>query len=191
MSKLTLDQFVAQWTKNASSRQIVSRFEYNVFEFTTLAGNYSKRFFATSFIAGGFYKSGRKWEARKSKWGKKFTHPVMTDTGTLRKAIKGESRQVRLTGWTDARKRLFKRGGVCNIYTDERSLPIRGKRGKSKGYKRYAAIHNTDPRYSNFTVNQYSSRKPVQRQFIGFSKVLDRDIEKFIPILFKGFPGNA
>lgn len=187
--KITLDQFVAQWVKNGSPRGIVSRFESNVFEFTTIAGHYSKRYFATSFMTGGFYGTGKKWEARQSKWGKKFTHPILIDTGTLKGSIKAEGKETKITGWTDNRKRIFRRGARYDIWTTEVSNPIKGKRGKSASkYKNYAAIHNTDPRYSDFTVNQHSSKKPTHRQFIGLNTSLDRDIERFIPIIFRGFP---
>ena len=37
----------------------------------------------------------------------------------------------------------------------------------------YAAIHNTDPKFGLYTVNQYSTRRPVHRQFIGFSPKTD------------------
>lgn len=187
--KITLDQFVDQWAKGGSSRGAVSRLESNVFEFTTLAGHYSKRYFATSFLYGGFYGTGRKWEVRQSRWGKKFTHPVLIDTGTLKDSIKAEGKETRITGWTDSRKRIFKRGARYDIFTTEVSRPIQGKRGKSASrYGHYAAIHNTDPRYSGFTVNQYSSKKPIHRQFMGLNPSLDKEIERFIPLIFKGFP---
>ncbi|MDR1718036.1 MAG: hypothetical protein LBS20_19540 [Prevotella sp.] len=188
MIKITLDAFCNQWVRGKNERSIVSRFEKNTFDFVTIAGNYSKRYFAASFLSGGFYGTGVKWEPRGSKWGKKFTHPVMVDTSTLKGAINGEARQSNFNGRRNDGTKLFRKGAKYAIWTTEVSVPIKGKRGKKGGLGRYAAIHNTDPGLSNFTVNQYSSRKPVQRQFIGFNKNLDNDISRFIHIIFKGFP---
>ncbi|CDN31209.1 hypothetical protein BN938_1114 [Mucinivorans hirudinis] len=42
---------------------------------------------------------------------------------------------------------------------------------------------------SNFTVNQYSGRKPVQRQFVGISsKINEHVFAELTQMLFKGFP---
>jgi hypothetical protein len=186
--KITLDQFCAQWVKDKHSMTLVNRFEKNTFDFVTAAGAWSKRFFQISFLYSGFYGSGAKWKPRESKWGKKYTHPVMIDTGTLRNSIKGEARESNFTGWRDSGTKIFRRGAKYDIWTTEVSVPIHGKRGRKRGNGRYAAVHNSDPRLTDFTVNQYSSRKPVQRQFIGFSTKLDDDIKRFIPMIFKGFP---
>ncbi|MDR2915758.1 MAG: hypothetical protein LBV74_13140 [Tannerella sp.] len=191
MIKITLDEFCNHWVKSKLERSIVSRFEKNVFDFATLAGGYSKRFFTTSFLTGGFYGTGAKWQPRESKWGKKFTHPVMNDTGTLKNAIKGEAASTNRNGWRENRTKIFSKGAGYSIWTTEVSVPRKGKRGRSGRYGRYAAIHNSDPKLTGFTVNQYSSRKPVQRQFIGFSKRLDNDISKFYHILFRGFPHDT
>ena len=69
-------------------------------------------------------------------------------------------------------------------------FPVRGKRGRSRErYGHYAAIHNTDPKFGLYTVNQYSSRRPVHRQFIGFSPKIDAHIAAhFIDKIFEGFP---
>jgi hypothetical protein len=112
----------------------------------------------------------------------------MMDTETLKNFIKGEGRETNLSGWRENGTKLFRRGAKYYIWTDEKSVPQRGKRGKNGHYSKYAAIHNSDPRLTNYTVNQYSSRKPVQRQFIGFSEQLDGEIKQFIPMIFKGFP---
>lgn len=142
---------------------LASRMEYNVFEFTTLIGEQSKQFFKNSFHAGGFYGSGAKWKPRESKWGKKFTHPVLIDTGMLENSIQSESKEISINGRRDNGTRIRKQGAKYYIWTAEISTPVKGKRGKKKGLGRYAAVHNSDPRLTNFTVNQYSSRKPVQR----------------------------
>lgn len=171
-----------------------SRFEKNVFDFTTKAGEYTKSRFRSSFETGGFYGSGSSWAPRESRWGRKFTHPVMIDTGTLKDSIKGE--QVAfdksfLTGRSHFGGRINKRRSIYDIWTTEISTPVKGKRGKSRG-KGYAAIHNTDPKDSSFTVNQYSSRKPVQRQFIGINpKIQDFINSHYVPMIFEGFPNAS
>ena len=87
MSKITIDQFCTQW-RNGNYRMLGSKLFYNAQDFVTVAGEYAKQQFQSSFEHGGF--NGSKWPARTSKWGKKFTHPTMVDTGTLSRSIKGE-----------------------------------------------------------------------------------------------------
>ena len=186
--KITLDEFCGQWVKGANFMPLASRFEFNICNFATVAGDHTKQFFRNSFDAGGFYGSGTKWKPRESKWGKKFTHPVLIDTGTLKNSIKSESKEVSINGRRDNGTRIRRQGAKYYIWTAEISTPVKGKRGKKKGSGRYAAVHNSDPRLTGFTVNQYSSRKPVQRQFIGFSPRLDAELRQFIPVIFKGFP---
>lgn len=84
-----------------------------------------------------------------------------------------------------------RKGARYSIWTTEKSIPIKGKRGRSKNrYGHYAAVHNTDPKFGLYTVNQHSSRRPVHRQFIGFSpKIKDYIADNFMDMIFKGFPG--
>ena len=181
--KITLEQFCSQW------RQIVvTKFEYAIFDFTTQAGELTKENFKTSFTQGGFYGSGATWPERTSRWGRKFTHPTMIDTEQLSRAILGEMKDRKYT-YRDVRKRVSKRYAQYNIRTNESSRAIKGKRGKNKSRRNsYAAIHNTDPKLHSYTVNQYSSRKPVQRQFIGFSTKIDAEVANLIPNLFENLP---
>ena len=88
MPKITLDQFIKQWD---SKIPVANRVDFNITEFATKAGEYSKRFFRMSFASGGFYATGNKWEPRESRWGKKYTHKVLDDTGILKGAISGKS----------------------------------------------------------------------------------------------------
>ena len=46
--------------------------------------------FSYLFCRRWFYGSGTKWAPRTSKWGKKFTHPVLIDSGELKSKIKGQ-----------------------------------------------------------------------------------------------------
>jgi len=189
MAKITLDQFCNQWVIGSGPRVIVSKFQMNVMDFATVAGEYSKSFFIRSFNSGGFYGTGTRWSQRESKWGKKFIHPLMIDTGKLSSKIIGSADETSIGSLKNSRSRLFKRGARYTIQTKEYTSAEKGKRGKSNNkYQNYAAIHNTDPSLHNYTVNQYSTRKPVQRQFIGLNKRLDYDVTRFYHILFRGFP---
>ena len=166
-----------------------NRLERNVFDFATIAGDYAKRQFQASFSAGGFC-GGEKWAPRASRWGRKFTHAVMNDTGTLAGNIKGEAARVDIDGRRANRTRIYRKGAHYWIHTTEKSKSISGKRGrKTDRYNNYAAVHNTDPKLGLYTVNQYSSRRPVHRQFIGFSPKIDEHIAShFIDMIFEGFP---
>lgn len=190
MAKITLDQFCAQWVLNPTvpnTRIMASRLEHNIGDFVTRAGEYSKSRFISSFAEGGFYGSGTKWAPRTSKWGKKFTHPIMIDTGELKNQIKGA--KGRSGNYGGYHTKDFKRSYSYEITTNEQSFPITGKRGSKRGRNNYAAVHNTDPKLGLYTVNQYSSRRPEQRQFIGLSPKIDNFINTFlVPTIFKGFP---
>lgn len=193
MTKISLDTFCNQWAQGGNSRIIVSQFDKNIFDFVTIAGQYSKRYFVASFTSrtSGFYGSGSSWTPRTSRWGKKFTHPLMNDTGKLRSFIKGGASKNNRDSWKNDGKKLYTRGASYKITTNEESTPTLKKRGKHKRggvYARYGGVHNADPNKSNYRVNQYSKRKPVRRQFIGISDKLNNDVSKFFHIIFRGFP---
>lgn len=191
-ARITIEQFCNQWAPKGSDRYLVNKLEFNTHDFVTLAGDYSRSRFRSSFAEGGFYGSGKKWPERTSRWGKKFTHPVMIDTGTLSgaRAIVGEADAMSQTNITQraygSSKGIFRRGARYTIRTQASSSAIKGKRGASRSY---AAVHNTDPALGLFTVRKGSLKRPEHRQFIGFSPKLDHTInELFIPLIFKGFP---
>lgn len=191
MSKITLAMFCNQWVEGQGRRPIANRFEKNVFDFTTVIGNRTKMFFQASFSYGGFFGTGAKWAPRQSRWGRKLGHPVLRDTLALAKGIKREQDSYDRTNYQSRRGKnasIFRRGSKYHIYTTALSSPKKNKRGG--GIRSYAAIHNSDPMKTNYTVNQYSSKKPVQRQFIGFSRRLDIDLFRQTDILFRGFPTN-
>lgn len=188
MPELTLEQFCNQWSRGKQVRPWHSLLAKNAEDFATLAGEYALSRFRTSFAEGGFYGSGTKWAPRESRWGKKFTHPIMIDQGELKSKIKGEPGKT--GSYSAFGKRDYRRRYRYDIWTDESSTPIKGKRGKKRGRNQtYAAVHNTDPKFGLYTVNQYSSRRPVQRQFIGHSeKLLNTINQLFAPLIFKDFP---
>lgn len=115
----------------------------------------------------------------------------MNDTGTLARSIQSEVSRTDIVGRRSDRTRIFRKGAKYYMWTTEKSFPIKGKRGRSKErYGHYAAIHNTGPKFGMYTVNQYSARRPVHRQFIGFSpKIEDYIADNFMDMIFKGFPG--
>lgn len=189
MAKITLDEFCNQWVKGKWTTVMASKLATNVFNFATAAGDYSRREFIYSFDSGGFC-GGSTWAPRASRWGKRFTHPVLFDSARLAGSIRGEANEVNIDGRRSDRTRISRHGAKYTIWTTEKSVPVRGKRGKSKErYGHYAAVHNTDPKFGLFTVNQYSSRRPEHRQFIGFSPKVDDYINShFTDMIFEGFP---
>ena len=96
MPKITLDEFCSHWVSRTSTRVMASRLEFNVFDFATAAGDYTRQQFVSSFASGGF--NGSKWAPRTSKWGKRFTHPLMNDTGTLARSIQSEAGRTDIVG---------------------------------------------------------------------------------------------
>ncbi len=188
--RITLEQFCEQWAPKGNGRYLPNKMEFNTHDFVTMAGEYSISRFRTSFAEGGFYDSGKPWPERKSRWGRRFTHPVMNDTGTLARSITGEADRIDHINITQRgygeRKKIFRRGARYAIRTKASNFNQPGKRGASKSY---AAVHNTDPALGLYTVNQYSSRRPEHRQFIGINPKLNHTVNQlFIPILFRGFP---
>lgn len=187
--KLTLDQFCDQWAPGGSYRTILSRLEFNIFDFTTQAGEISTAHFKSSFDQGGMAGSGSSWPARQSSWGRKFSHPVLNDRGSLKASIQGKREKGSYGNFE-------KRGKGLNlqylISTNEQSRAEKGKRGSNPNSNgSYAAIHNTDPSKHNFTRNQYTTLKPEQRQFMAPNKALEEKIAAIIPMIFKGIPNGT
>ncbi len=105
MPKITLDEFCSHWVSRTSTRVMASRLEFNVFDFATAAGDYTRQQFLSSFASGGF--NGSKWAPRTSKWGKRFTHPLMNDTGTLARSIQSEAGRTDIVGRRSDRTRIL------------------------------------------------------------------------------------
>ena len=192
MTKVTLKEMCDQLGKISPSR-----LDFNVANFATEVGQYSKRVFKKSFDTQSF--DGKAWKPRESRWGKRFTHPILNDTGTLKDSfpiVEGNdfasstSRKDASARRSDGKLPFKRISASYTIHTNEKSQVIRGKRGAGRKSIGYAAIHNTDPRISPYTVNQYSFRKPVQRQFIGFNREIDDYVNNNLikDVLLKGFP---
>lgn len=52
MPKITLDEFCSHWVSRTSTRVMASRLEFNVFDFATAAGDYTRQQFVSSFASG-------------------------------------------------------------------------------------------------------------------------------------------
>ena len=52
MPKITLDEFCSHWVSRSGTRVMASRLEFNVFDFATAAGEYTRQQFVSSFASG-------------------------------------------------------------------------------------------------------------------------------------------
>lgn len=157
--KLTLDQFIEMWAPRGSGAVTRLRFDHNVTDFTTEAGEYAKQRFESSFSSGRFLGIGSPWPSRESAWGKKFLHDVLRDSMELASSIKGDKKNLN----QNYRKQIHRRASSYSIWTTEKSKAVPRKRGQNKNKNNtYAAVHN-DPQQIGATVNQNSSRRPTQR----------------------------
>ena len=189
--QITLDQFCQQWAPGGNTRILASKLDFNIHDFVTLAGDYTRDAFRDSFARHEF-PGGKAWAPATSRWARRFPHPPLNDTGTLAKSIQSKKQFTTVGGHRHAlaHRGAFFRSASYRIFTTEKSRAMKGKRGNNpRSGNTYAAVHNTDPRFGRFTVNQYSSRRPVQRQFIGFSPSVESRIRsEFLPLIFKDLP---
>lgn len=149
IQKRTIQQYIGSIISDPNA--LLARLDNGAFNFMVAATEYARDAFKESFSNGGFYKQ--------SKW----TLPT-TPNKTGRTMVEtGDLMDLKLKTQT-LRKKKYGR-----VYTDEK----RGARTKKKKIG-YAAVHN-DP-LSSYTVNQYSSRAPIQRQFMGHNAALYREI---------------
>ena len=175
--EITLDQFCNQWISEGSIRPILSQLEFNIFDFTTDAGEISRDHFKRSFREKGFAGMGVKWPPRRSAWARRANnhHPMMVDTGTLLNSIRGDRDSIKYGGIHGKRVKGVSRRYV--VSTNESTRAERGKRGlnpHSDGT--YAAVHN-----------QPAPGKE-QRQFIGYNTALDAKIAAIVPEIFHNIP---
>lgn len=159
---ITPKQLAQQWLR------LPNKFEVNVFNFETLIGNAAKKVFKDSFYLRRFNsKSTFSWRARRDH----KPHPILEETGNLKNSIVWQ----RVSG-TGGRR------GV-SVYTD----PFAFKHSKRQ-YGRnfcYAAVHNAPN--GTYTYGNTGVRS-IQRQFIGYSSVLNDKIKSYNIHIFDGFP---
>lgn len=184
--EITLDQFIEQWLPGRNKLVMGSKLAKNVVDFTTLTGDYSKQYFERAFEKQGF--NNKPWAPRKPRK-HDDGHPILKDTGELSGSFRTTNKAIDRNSKKDNGERLYHKGAIYQIFTTEENRTVAGKRSRNKHALGYAAIHNSDPKQTNFRVNKYSKQKPIQRQFIGFSPELEDYIRvNFIPIIFTDFP---
>lgn len=196
--KITPEQFIAQWTKGYKAQPFISHFERALFDFTTLAGQYSEQRFKSSFDSKSFIGVGpawkpRRWHPRDEPRGNE--HPLLDDFGTLKRGIKNYQPPMSHTFLEQApgpgHRKINRKGSYYLIYTQARTTAREKKhRGMStKSNQSYVAVHNTDPKLGLFRVNQHpGAGLPEQRQFMGFHPAIDAYIQTLIPDIFDEFP---
>ena len=148
-------------------QQMVNQFKVlsNKFDMALLnakqdIGRMAVDFFKKSFEVGGFYMSGNKWEKRKHE----YNWDILDKTGALKDSIVYELHE----------------GRGITVKTDEsRFAPQRGTRDSNS----YAVFHN-DPT-GTWNLNQYTNETQVQRQFIGRSPHLEKQILDRLSIIFQ------
>lgn len=193
---ITPEQFYNQWILNLKNQTKVSFFENQVLRFAQTAGDISKDRFRKSFEEGGFYGTGQRWPERTSRWGRRFTHPVMRDFGLLASSIKGERHTHNIKQKpAPGRKAAFQQLAIYPIVAAPETTDSEKGEEKSRhrgmrhsGPTTYAAVHNA-PASFGFWTNQHHKSRPVRRQFIGLNRKLDAEIARYYNMIFNGFPG--
>ncbi len=148
---ITPARMVAQW------KDAPHKFDLNVWNFQVEAGKAAVSAFQKSFEMRRFNTQGSSpWKHRVDK--KK--HPILEETGTLKKSIK--------------RKSLPGKNKGVRIFTDPNAFDSAARHA---GYC-YAGIHNDGLKSINI----------ARRRFIGYSTNLDDELKKLTVSIFKGFP---
>ena len=157
---ITPKVMAAQWAG------VSHKFQFNLWNFEVEAARAAVKTFQQSFDMRRFNTQGSSpWAPRK----RNYKHPILEETGTLKNSIVWK-RQVK--GVTEHE---------VQIYTD----PSRFGTAKRHPGFCYAAIHNSP---SSLGLRTGKAANIQQRQFMGSSTVLDQEIKKLIPTIFKGFP---
>lgn len=165
-TRVTPNQLIRVWSSKVHTLQL------NAWNFEVKAGNIAKDVFRESFDLKEF---NSKKQGNTSPWPKrskrsKGKHPLMVQTGSLKKSIK----------WRRLGEKNDKNRGVV-IYTDPNGF----NRTKSHRGFCYAAVHNAP---DSAGTRRGAVKNMPQRQFMGHSDVLKAELEKLSSIIFKGFP---
>lgn len=165
---ITPKRLAQQWLR------LPNKFEVNVFNFETLAGQAAKDIFRQSFALRRFNSAGQSaWQGHSKKWMARADykpHPVLNETGNLKESIV----------W--ARDNKGRQRSVI-VYSSLAALRS-SKRQYGRGFY-YAKVHNDSSgtyQYGNTGV------KSIQRQFIGYSTVARDKLISLGIRLFDGFP---
>lgn len=163
---ITPKQFAMQWLT------LPNKFEVNIFNFETIAGNVAKKVFKDSFYLRRFNTTGASaWPARYRKYGAKSyaIHPLLNETGSLKDSIIWR----RDTG-----------NGLRSVVVYTNPAAFKGEKRNKHG-KCYAAIHNEG---GSVATPGSPASYIRQRQFIGYSTVLADDMKSYCIRIFDGFP---
>lgn len=159
--RITPKQMAQQWLR------LPNKFEVNVFNFETLAGNAAKKVFQDSFYLRRFNSTGTfAWKSRKDR----KAHPLLQETGALKDSIM----------WL--RNREGSQKGI-HLFTSP-DMFRHSKRQYNRNFC-YAAIHNEGGSKAGATKG--AAHIP-QRQFIGYSTVLGDKLQSYSIRIFDGFP---
>ena len=159
---ITPQQMVAQW------RHLPHKFQVNLWNFEVKAGKAAVNIFKESFDIKRFNDSGSSpWQPRSVK--SKKTHPLMTETFSLKQSIK----------WKHMGARGMSSG--VTIYTDPNGFQ---HTARHRGFC-YAAVHNSP---SSLGMRRGSVKNMPRRQFMGHSGVLKEELKKLSVVIFQGFP---
>lgn len=169
---ITPKQLAQQWLR------LPNKFEVNVFNFETLAGQAVKGIFKESFSLRRFNSAGSSpWKGHSKAWMSRKDykpHPILEETGNLKNSIV----------W--ARDNRGKQRSVI-IYSSAAALK-HSKRQYGRNFY-YAQVHNDpDGTYTNRMGRHNQTHRSTQRQFIGYSSVARDKLESLGKHIFDGFP---
>ena len=160
MPKITLQQMRTHWVG------ATHRFSLNLWNFEVKAGLAAKKVFQESFDKQKLNASNAQLWAKRKRRGD--GHPILQETGTLRRSIR--YKQIK-----------NKKQRVVRIFTDP--MAFMGSK-RHRGFC-FAAVHNA-PDGAGFRTKHMSNMP--QRQFIGHSDVLQKELEQLNDMIFNGFP---
>lgn len=159
---ITPKQVVAQW------RTIPHKFQVNLWNFEVKAGKAAVEVFQKSFELKRFNsRNSTPWAARSIR--SKATHPLMTETYSLKNSIK----------WKHLNDKSSPSG--VTIFTDPKGFM---RTNSHRGFC-YAAVHNAP---AALGTRRGRVRNMPRRQFMGDSSVLSEELKKLSAVIFTGFP---
>lgn len=161
MPNITLQQFAGHWYG------VPHKFSLNIWNFEVQAGQAAKKVFQKSFDIQRLNASNSSPWAQRKKRGD--GHPILVETGSLKRSI----RYKRIQGKKGRR-------GV-RVFTDPMAF-LGSKR--HTGFC-FAAVHNAP---DNLGLRTKHMANMPQREFIGHSDVLQRELEQLNNTIFNGFP---
>ncbi|MBO6255713.1 MAG: hypothetical protein J6O49_19050 [Bacteroidaceae bacterium] len=146
----------------AQWRPLRHKFQLNVWNFQVEVAKAAVEVFQMSFELHRFNtNNSMPWRERR----KNYKHPILKETGTLKNSIRY--------------KKLTK--SSMRVFTAPSQF---GTAARHKGFC-YAAVHN-DPSGSH--TYGHTGVRSIQRQFMGYSSILDKKVRELSVQIFNGFP---